>query len=89
MTDTIFCYHCRARHPQDEMRRIATKSGLRWRCIKSIAATRNGVHEREAFGRQTTAHNKARAESISRKPLPLCLKERHPLVYSTTTLGLL
>ena len=81
MNDTIFCYHCRVRHPLDEVRKISTKSGQRWRCIKSIAATRTGLHEREAFGRQTTALNKARAERIKLKPLPQCLMERHPLVY--------
>jgi len=75
MTDTVFCYHCRAQHPIDEVRRIRTKSGQRWRCIKSIAATRNGLHERDAFGRQTTAFNKAMAESRKLKSLPPCLRE--------------
>ena len=87
MTDTIFCYHCRARHPIDEVRRISTRSGKRWRCIKSIVASRNGLHEREAFGLQTTAFNKAMAESVKLKPLPLCLKEQHPLVHGLDTMN--
>jgi hypothetical protein len=78
MTDTIFCYHCRVRHPSSEVRQISTKSGKRWRCAKSIAATRNGVQAREAFGRQTTAFNKAMAESIKLKPFSLRLTERLP-----------
>jgi len=85
MTDTVFCYHCRTRHPQDEVRKIATKSGLRWRCIKSIVATRTAVHQREEFGRQTTASNRARDESAKRQSLPLCVTEPHPLAHTLQT----
>lgn len=77
MTDTVFCYHCRAQHPINEVRKITTKSGQRWRCVKSIAATRSGLHERDEFGRRTTAFNKAMEESRKLKPLPRCLTERH------------
>lgn len=81
MTDMLFCYHCRARHPADEMRKVITRSGKRWRCIRSIVATRNSIREREDFGRQTTEFNKAMVESIKLKPLPRCLTERHPVVH--------
>jgi hypothetical protein len=89
MTDTIFCYHCRARHPQSEVRKISTKSGNRWRCIKSISASRNGKHAREDFGRQTTAFNKAVAENKKLKSLPQCLMERHAIVHSLNTISLM
>jgi len=59
MSETAFCYHCGIHHPVEEMRQILTKSGKRWRCIKSIELTKQGSAEREAFGRQTTAINKA------------------------------
>jgi excinuclease UvrABC nuclease subunit len=76
MTDTVFCYHCRVRHPLDEDRAIQTKSGKRWRCMKSIVAARTNQRERETFGRQTTAFNQAMAELRSVKPLPWCVKEQ-------------
>lgn len=63
MSDTAYCYHCGTHHPKEEMRQIETKGGKRWRCIKSIEATKQGRKEREAFGRQTTAINKAEAQS--------------------------
>ena len=66
MADTLYCYHCRTYHPKEEMRQINTKGGKRWRCIKSIEATKRSVAEREAFGRQMTAINKAEAQSKAR-----------------------
>jgi hypothetical protein len=59
MSDTAFCYHCGVHHPVSEMRQLPTKGGKRWRCIRSIEASRKGQAEREAFGRETTANNKA------------------------------
>jgi hypothetical protein len=59
MSETAFCYHCGAYHPIEEMRQTLTKSGKRWRCVKSIELTKQGSAKREAFGRQTTANNKA------------------------------
>jgi hypothetical protein len=75
MADTLFCYHCRAYHPKEEMRQIDTKGGKRWRCIKSIEATLRGKESREAFGREQTAINKAEAQAKMRilaeaKPTP-------------------
>ena len=63
MADTLYCYHCGTHHPKEEMRQIDTKAGKRWRCIKSIEATKRGRAAREAFGRQTTDINKAEAQS--------------------------
>ena len=63
MAETRYCYHCGTNHPSEQMRQIETKGGLRWRCIKSIDATKRGKEAREAFGRQTTAINKAEAQS--------------------------
>ena len=66
MSDTAFCYHCSVHHAMAEMRQIVTKGGKRWRCIKSIEATKRGMEAREAFGRQTTDINKAEAQSKAR-----------------------
>ncbi len=71
MADTLYCYHCRLQHPKEEMRRIETKTGKRWRCLKSIKATQRDREEREAFGRQMTAINKAEAQSKARLSLNL------------------
>ncbi len=66
MVTTLYCYHCRTYHPKEEMRQIETKSGKRWRCIKSIEATKQGRAARETFGKQTTDINKAEAQSKAR-----------------------
>jgi hypothetical protein len=74
MTETAFCYHCATHHPIQEMRQILTKNGKRWRCIKSIEASRQGRAERQGFGSQTTANNKADTQDkMRRMPNP----ERH------------
>jgi hypothetical protein len=66
MAETKFCYHCSRYHPSDEMRQIDRKGIKRWRCIKSINATKQGLAQRDAFGKTVTALNtaesKARAE---------------------------
>ncbi len=49
------------------MRQIVTKSGKRWRCIRSINAAQKGPAERAAFGRQTTAMNQADVEAMKRR----------------------
>lgn len=66
MADTLFCYHCRTHHPKEEMRQIETKGGKRWRCIKSIEATKRATAERDAFGKQVTALNKAELQASIR-----------------------
>jgi hypothetical protein len=69
MAETVYCYHCRLRHPKEEMRLIETKTGKRWRCIKSIEATKRGREAREAFGREVTAINKAEAQNKAKMSL--------------------
>lgn len=54
-----YCYHCGRSHPEEEMRLIQTKGGARWRCIKSIEATKKSAAERDAFGKMVTAANAA------------------------------
>lgn len=67
MTATVFCYHCRTYHPKEEVRQVATKAGKRWRCHKSIAATKAGAAEREAFGQRVSELNRATAEYLASK----------------------
>lgn len=59
----IYCYHCGRHHPSDEMRQIETKAGKKWRCIKSIAATKKSSVERDAFGKTVTTINKAEQQA--------------------------
>jgi hypothetical protein len=67
MPDTAFCYHCGTHHPFEEMRQILTKKGKRWRCIKSIEATKVGIAKRDAFGLRVKAINKAEAQAKIRR----------------------
>ena len=69
MSDTAYCYHCGRHHPKQEMRQIHTKAGSRWRCIKSIAATKRSVAERDAFGKQVTTMNSAEQRARSKAVL--------------------
>lgn len=55
----IYCYHCGRPHPSVEMRQIETKGGKKWRCIKSIEATKINAAQRDAFGKTVTMINKA------------------------------
>lgn len=57
--ETIYCYHCGRQHPRVEMRQIETKGGKKWRCIKSIQATKLDVSQRDAFGKTVTTINKS------------------------------
>lgn len=63
MSETLYCYHCGRAHPKEEMRRTHTKSGSRWRCIKSVLATRRSVAERDAFGKKVSAINSAERQA--------------------------
>jgi hypothetical protein len=57
---TAYCYHCGTHHPIEEMRAIPTKGGgKRMRCIKSIEAAKKAIADRDAFGKEITAMNKA------------------------------
>ncbi len=64
--DTAFCYHCRIHHPKTEMRHLLKGGVRRWRCIKSIEATRKGIADREAFGRTITEMNKSESATRAR-----------------------
>ena len=75
MSETAFCYHCGVHHPIEEMRQISTKTGKRWRCVKSIEATKVGISRRDAFGKRITAANKAEAQA---KILRMANSERDP-----------
>jgi hypothetical protein len=39
------------------MRQIETKGGKKWRCIKSIEATKKSSAQRDAFGKTVSAIN--------------------------------
>ena len=54
MMNKIYCYHCMTYHLPENMRQIMTRTGLRWRCIRSIEAARNTAAERDAFGARQT-----------------------------------
>ena len=63
---TRYCYHCRTHHPVEEMRLLVTKTGTRWRCIKSIEAVKRSKEERDEYGRQVSAANQAEASGRAR-----------------------
>lgn len=69
--EVAFCYHCRMFHPKAEMRQLHTRSGKRWRCIRSIEATRQGQAAREAYGRMVSEMNKSEAQSRARLTKPI------------------
>jgi hypothetical protein len=61
MSKLAYCHTCRTYHPIETMRRVMTRKGMRWRCIKTIEAARQPRDKRQEFGAQTTANNKAGA----------------------------
>ncbi|WP_374242430.1 hypothetical protein [Zoogloea sp.] len=61
MMNKIYCYHCMTYHLPENMRQIMTRTGLRWRCIRSIEAARNTAAERDAFGARQTELNRSRS----------------------------
>jgi len=65
-TATAYCYHCGRNHPIDEMRQLVTKTGKRWRCIKSIEAAKASREARDNFGKRVTADNKSESQSKAR-----------------------
>lgn len=67
MTETAYCYCCRAHHPKTQMRLFRTKAGHRWRCIKSIEAATRSCQERDAFGQQQTEQNRAEASAMAER----------------------
>jgi hypothetical protein len=63
---TRYCYHCRTHHPVEEMKLLVTKTGSRWRCVKSIEAVKRSKEERDQYGRQVSALNQAEASGRAR-----------------------
>lgn len=61
--ETLYCYHCARHHPREEMRQIDNKGRKKWRCLKSIEATRQNVAQRNAFGQTVTAVNRSEAQA--------------------------
>lgn len=61
MTTKVYCYHCMTYHHPETMRKIVSRGQTRWRCIRSIEATRKDIAQRDAFGRQQSALNLASA----------------------------
>lgn len=58
MSEMRYCYHCRIHHHEDQMQRILTSRGYRWRCTRSIEAARQDVAARDAFGQVQTKINR-------------------------------
>ena len=71
MSRLAFCYTCQAHHPIEDMRRVVTGGGLRWRCVRTIEAARQAREKRQQFGAQTTANNKADAKASGLRPATL------------------
>jgi len=64
MTTKVYCYHCMSYHPPEAMRKIMTRAGERWRCVRSIEGARNPPDERDAFGQRQSELNQAKARAI-------------------------
>ena len=78
--NSVYCYHCMTYHQPEAMQKIVSGGRTRWRCIRSIEASRRPVSERDAFGQQQSQRNLAQSQSLrtqafrvtgSRKPLPI------------------
>jgi hypothetical protein len=78
MSDTLFCYCCRTHHPKEQMRRFTTRSGQRWRCLRSIEAARSNPGEREAFGRRQSELNRLAASRMAERVAMLHLNLCQP-----------
>ena len=78
MTDTLFCYCCRVHHPKEQMRRYATRTGARWRCLRSIDAAAGKPGERDAFGRLQSEQNQMAAIRTAELVAALHLELRRP-----------
>jgi hypothetical protein len=61
MKEVKFCYCCRVHHPIEQMQLFPTRQGNRWRCLSSIQAATRPHEERDRFGLQQTAINRAAA----------------------------
>lgn len=75
MNSETFCYHCRRYHPSHEVLLVDTRSGQRWRCLKSISAGKTSEEERDAFGRMTHRENQERFWQKNPRSLPHCVRD--------------
>ena len=75
MSETVYCYHCGRRHQLAEMRRVHCGQIMRWRCLRSIEATKGTQAQRDAFGQATREANQ-RKKILSGNPrLPACVRD--------------
>lgn len=58
MSEMLYCYSCRTKHPMEKMTRHLTRQGYRWRCMNSLQARSKSAQERDLFGQQQTALNR-------------------------------
>lgn len=63
MSTPMYCYHCMTYHSQQAMRKIVSHGRTRWRCVRSIEASRKNTAQRDAFGRQQSALNLAQSRA--------------------------
>ena len=75
MIDKVYCYHCRSYHALEEVRLVQTKSGKRWRCLKSIVSSQASREQRDAFGRSVSELNRLIGLDRARRSLPYSVKE--------------
>jgi hypothetical protein len=64
-TIAVYCYHCCAQHPKEQMRLVATKTGNRWRCKKSMDAAAKADKDmalRLGYGQKAAKQNKITAQ---------------------------
>ena len=66
MASTVYCYHCKAAHPREDMRVIVITKGKRWRCVHSIEAAKAKIDVRDAFGRKVSEKNRLEAQAKNR-----------------------
>ncbi len=75
MLDKVYCYHCRSYHAPEEVKLVQSKSGKRWRCLKSIASSQASREQRDAFGRSVSELNRLIGRDRARRSLPCPVKE--------------
>ena len=75
MSETVYCYHCGRRHQLAEMRRVHCGQIMRWRCLRSIEATKGTQAQRDAFGQATREANLRKNMALANTPLPSCVRE--------------
>lgn len=65
MDDMEFCSCCRVHHRRSDMRRVDTRQGVRWRCVRSLEAARRSETERDAFGRRQSEQNRMASQQAA------------------------